>query len=305
MRLMPNDPQFNFYKPNTTLTSNEEKVVDLLLSGFLRQLTETVTAFPKEISHNIRLQNDVYDDLGLQDGTRAESEYYKQHSDYIKALLEDYVRRSYYDREAVYFATKIDFIRRELLLPVNEKRILSIKYKTAHGDLRHFNCKPYVIVGDNERNFHYLAGMSADSDSKDSDYIEAVFRISRIRKVSSLARSLGSGKLKRFECEALQQSIDKKGIQYLTGKEEETKIRLTTTGIKWYNSFSYQRPVYRDKLACSNGDTILTFDCTNAQIENYFFKFEKEAIVIAPTALAEGFLNRYKSAYKKYEKVKK
>lgn len=95
---MPNDPQFNFYKPNTTLTSNEEKVVDLLLSGFLRQLTETVTAFPKEISHNIRLQNDVYDDLGLQDGTRAESEYYKQHSDYIKALLEDYVRRSYYDR---------------------------------------------------------------------------------------------------------------------------------------------------------------------------------------------------------------
>jgi hypothetical protein len=301
-----NDQQLAFFKPCAIILPDEEKIVDLLLSGYCRQLIETMTAFPKEASLNIRLQNDVYDNLGLrEDWTWTESEYYKQHSDYVKALLEDYAHKSYFDREAIFFATDIDFVRRELLLPDNEKRILSIEYKTANGDMRHYNCKPHRIVADDGRNFHYLVGMSADADSKESKYVEAVFRISRIKKVSLRAKSFGSGKLKKYEQEALQQSIDRKGVQYLIAKEEEFQIRLTPTGIKWYGSFVYQRPVYRDKRPCPDGNTVLVFDCTKAQIENYFFKFGKEAIIVAPKALATDFLRRYKLAFEEYEEAQK
>ncbi len=306
MKQVPIDLQLAFYRPSAILIPDEVRIVDLLLSSFCRQLIQIITAFPKEVPLNIRLQNDVYDNLGLQDDRKwAESEYYKQHSDYVKALLEDYAHKSYYDREAIYFATDIDFVRRELLLPDREKRILSIEYKTANGDLRHYNCKPYGIAADDGRNFHYLVGMSVDEDSKGSDYVEAVFRISRIKRVSLRAKSFGSGKLKKYEQEALQQSIVRKGVQYLMAKEEEFKIRLTPTGIKWYGSFTYQRPVYRDKRPCSNGNTILVFDCTKAQIENYFFKFGKEAIIVAPIAMTTDFLSRYKMAYEEYEEARK
>lgn len=305
MKQATNDQQLAFYKPSAILLPDEERIVDLFLSGFCRQLIETMTAFPKEVSLNIRLQNDVYDYLGLQDDwTRSESEYYKQHSDYVKALLEDYAHKSYYDREAIFFATDIDFVRRELLLPDSEKRILSIEYKTANGELRHYNCKPYGIVADDGQNFHYLVGMSADADLKGGAYVEAVFRISRIKGVSLRAKSFGSGKLKKFEQEALQQSIERKGVQYLIAKEEEFQIRLTPTGIKWYGSFTFQRPVYRDRRPCSNGNTVLVFDCTKAQIDNYFFKFGREAFIVAPTALATDFLSRYRLAYEKYEEAR-
>ena len=61
-------------------------------------------SFPKDKTLKVRLRNAAYDLLYPNDsnGDWPEKHFYSSRASYIRALLEDYSRHSYYQREGIF-----------------------------------------------------------------------------------------------------------------------------------------------------------------------------------------------------------
>ena len=80
-------------------------------------LKETATSYPKGEGIKIRINNENYQYLTDQNGLCHEEKYYRRGKGrdskasagmYIKAVLEEYVRKPYLEREAIYYQEQIN-----------------------------------------------------------------------------------------------------------------------------------------------------------------------------------------------------
>lgn len=282
-----------------TITPAESRTVDMLVSAYKEQLIERFiyNPAPKEKTLKIRLQNDIYDILGPS--IPLADEEYRSAGNYIKALIEDYASQSFFRREEIYFRELYERIRSAV--GNGERSLMTVRIRSANGELVDYRIKIYDISTESDAPYHYLITLSKPAAESRSIYKPAVFRLSRIVKLYDTP-SYGSGKITAKEKKELLDAIKLKSIPYLLDDVDDYAIELTPGGVKKYKSILHLRPAADPSMTKTlrSGSQVMHFKATYRQIENYFFKFGKDARIISPKRAADSFSNAYLSAYEKY-----
>lgn len=248
----------------------------------------------------IRLRNNIYDMVHPANGSDwPEGRYYATAGDYLKAVVEDYASRTFYEREGIICGEVLDTLNLELEPRLPDRRLLVIETAGRGVPTNSFAVKPYAVLPDTGGNYHYLVGMSKRFDTREP-YKPVSFRISRILRVRPRPKSYASGKITQNELKSLKAALKKNGVQYLVGEASISRVNLSADGVKMFNSVLHMRPQPVSTVHLDDGSSILEFDCTEKQLSDYFFKFGSNAHILAPDTLAAAFEEKYESALKAY-----
>lgn len=279
----------------THLTDTDIETIDKISSAHRNFLISSFTRYPKDVPLKIRLNKELHDILYPLDAEWSGVRYKISQGDYIKSLIEDYARKTIFDRESIFYKTIIrDFENIINTANENRQRILLTLSTGAH-----FILKPYRLSYDYEADYHYIVGMGTKDGSK--DFVPASYRISKIERYSPRSASSGSGKITEREKKSIEHRIKENGVSFILGEPTEHIVKLTPVGMNMYNSIFHQRPVYERIQKNEDGSCLLTFIATSRQITNYFFTFAQEAEIISPEETRAWMKKRYISAYESYD----
>ncbi len=248
--------------------------------------------YPKNQTLKIRLNNKVCDYYYPFDGTWFGAKYKLSQGEYIKALIEDYSRKTFFQRENIFYKETINTLSNSIS---EQKGIIPLIYDGT----KKFYVKPFRLSNEYEAPYQYLVCLSAPAPDK--EMVPASFRISRITDIKDAVTSYGSGKIKEKEKKELERRIKENGVPYIFGDTIDIIVKLTPSGIDMYNSIFHQRPIYKDIHKEADGMTLLTFHLTERQITNYFFPFGKEATIISPDKTHDWIKSRYQEAFESYD----
>lgn len=265
----------------------KKRVVDKLVNQYEKELRAQNASYPKGTYVKFRLNRENFSILFEEDC--PEGKYYNSQGKYIKAIIEEYARKTPLKREQIFFGSRLSDIQSYI------SNGLLIKLKTRKGGV--YEVKPYDIRVDASGLYHYLVGIATFPANPDSKPRISSFRISLLSSVSSRPKSYRSGKVTQIEAEQIEKQIQKKGVQFLLGDAEEITVRLDDLGRKMFSSQLHLRPA-PDVI---DGNGIYHFSCTQSQIIYYFFKFGAHAEIIGPENLRDKFVQQYIDAIKIYQ----
>ena len=290
------DPELAYYEyKKGKLDPSEKQVIKTLAASKARKELEEIRTLPKQEQITIRLQNDVYDSLiNMQTGDGI----FRSSGEFIKAVVEDYASKPYFEREAIIYRDILEVLQAAVENDTKNRLLLQITLdKTALNSK--FDVKPYKVLADTGRNYHYLVGLSRPLKTQQM-YTPASFRLSRIVNVTFKPKTYGSGRITKMECNTIESAIKQSGVQYLLGNPQKTVIHLTQEGMALYNVIIHGRPTFSEHYKLEDGTYRLTFDCSKKQIVDYFFKFGAIATIERPIELTESFRDKYHDAYNAY-----
>ena len=275
------------------LSQGEEDTIKRLAKAHMNSIIHPQEKYPKDKTLKIRLNNDMYD-VFYESGDWDGEKHGILPGDYIKLLVERYARMTYFERESVYYKDEIE----KITTYIKEQNLLKLTLKS--GSKYYF--KPYHLSKAYEANYHYLIGYSK-AEGKDK-YIIAPIRLSRIPK-GKIKKLSDSGKITKKEKEEIEKRIKLSGIAYALSEPEENVIKLTPDGYKTYKNKYHQRPLYKgnDPEPDEDGNYEMTITATDIQIENYFFEFRGEAIVISPEHTRKRMLEWYELSSQRYKNI--
>ena len=264
-------------------------VLAALTDAYCDELIQHFTDYPKD--HSFKFQLNERNFLARMSWTDIHGYYGGHPSRYYSAMLEEYARKSYFERESIALKKLIDQIQ----LYIDSSKLIVITL--GRNETQKFEVRPYAILPDSLSSFHYLVGFAKPSNS---DIPEKIFscRISRIKSVEP--RNSRSGKITADQKNLINERIQTVGLQFLLHDPEFIRVKLTESGIKKYESQVHLRPPASIKQSCDDGTWIYSFDCTQRQAELYFFKFGADAEILAPDALRKRFLEKYLRAVDQY-----
>ena len=270
-----------------------QKTIEKIAKAHRNNLIRGFNKYPKDVTLKIRLQNDIHEVFYPDNSKWSGLEYGISQGEYIKSLLEEYARKTIYEREAIFYKDIIDDLNRYIHLET-DKRILQI---TLTNNNKYY-CKPYRLSENYEANYNYLIGISTKEGK--SDYKINSFRISRIKKIKALGINAGSGKITKKEEKEINQRIKDSSVPYMLTKPNHYIIKLSEEGMKTYNVIYHKRPAYKNKPEPENGFYTLEIDATDRQISDYFHQFGKDAIIISPLKARKEFSKYYSEADNAY-----
>lgn len=272
--------------------SERDAAVEKLLGVYTQKLVEhakemVCAAKGAKNGFSIRVVEDELKYLFSKEGL-AESAYYNDRVGlYMRAVLEEYSRLPYAERERFYFREDLNAISRA----IKEEKVLKLETKGAAGKKNTMYMKPVGIEQDGEHLYNYLVGMVGSTQA--GPWELGVLRLTNIKKATCQERrGVVSDKDKLW----IRGEIKEHGVQFLTDSSVKIVVRLTPEGERRYKRMLHLRPGYREKEGAD-----YTFQCTAWQIENYFFKFGHHAKIIEPRYLADKFKRMYQSAARQYE----
>lgn len=270
-----------------------DKTISILAQEHNNELQSISHNYPKGKSIRFYVRNDLVSYLMETDTTDEQGNHCKEDihyasvRDYFKAIIEEYSRKPYAERERIYLKEKYDTIE----TAIKNKHAVEIELSNGNS----YRIRAYKIDSDPQNIYHYLLGFSepAKVDWKDEPQIFS-YRISNIVRIKEL-KSV-SGHLTDAKRQEISKSIKQHGVQFLNGDLIEAHVKLTDVGIRKYERMFHLRPVLREKIE----PNIYIFHCTRDQIEFYFFKFGWDALILEPADLAEKFKRMYVSAANSY-----
>lgn len=277
----------------TTSSSTSKKVqdsIELLCTHQKEKLLHIIDNYKEDIKGETypphRIRNEFFEYLTEDFSLCQEDQFYPSIAQYIKAIIEEYVRLPYLRREQIYFKATIDLIEKA----ITSRKQLQI---TATPELV-FQVLPYALMTDAFSTHNYLAGFSYKKDEGRSEMLPCSFLISGIQKIQLIKSQ--NAILHSNDNELMKQALAQRGVQFLLSPEEPVIIRLTEEGKRIYDRQIQNRPFARDIT-----DNVYTFSCSLYQAEYYFFKFGAEAEILSPPSLVERFKEKYKAAYQLYD----
>ena len=285
-----------YTKPGRTvlLSEADHQMISRIADSHMNYQIASFKRYPKDKALKIRLNVDLHDILYPADYDWSGIRFNISQGDYVKLLVENYARKTIFDRESIYYKSEIDNLGTILSAAENDRR----RFLLIQTNGERFILKPYRLSYDYEGDYHYLIGMAAKYGT--TDFKTASFRISRISKITPRGASFGSGKITAGEKKEIEHKIKESGVAYILGEPVEHIVKLTPAGMNMYNSIFHQRPIYEHIESNEDGSKTLTFTATNRQITNYFFTFAGEAEIISPEETKIMMQKRYKSAFKLY-----
>ncbi|SKB92851.1 WYL domain-containing protein [Lachnospiraceae bacterium] len=238
---------------------------DLFQSGKSSAVTLTVSGSSYEIIKII--ENNLLKDTSL--------------SQYLKDMFNSYLSIPRSEREAIIFNDTYEDITRAL----KEHKILSFTNTTSGDDLSYL-VEPYVIAPSKEEQCNYLICMDRNSRKP------RTFRISRLRSVFVTADT--------FPIDPeIQKELREKAIRspHSVSLTVQAVVRLNKYGVRKFKAITKNRPI----VSKIEGD-LYFFDWPELQLEEYFKRFGRDAIVIKPESLKERIKKFYYYGLREYNK---
>ncbi len=231
----------------------------------------------------------------LESENNTEDLYYSSLEQFINTAIEDYAGKSNYERECIIFD---EFIGR-LSTYIKEKVWLNL-YNAEHNTSSRIY--PIIIDSDIMNTHAYLA---CYQPSEDGSLKPVTYRISSLS--SEVVPINGYDRMvSDEEYNKMREMILERGIQFLSSPAVDIEIRLNEFGIKAYERTLPLRPDYVSLRPVEGGDSnnkdaIYRFHCTEKQAEYYFFRFGRDAQILAPNHLRERFIALYKETLLRYD----
>lgn len=274
---------------------NLDAVVGILVNQKRDELIKEHTRYSRgRGSVAVRLHNNTLNII--QECMLSEPEYYRNISSYVRAVLEEYSRLPYIDRERIYFKDFFDRIetavmkKKQLKVTIHDGRQFLVYPQIAQeGDYK----QTTSIETDRLNTANYLVGYSKLPGQKKSEKITASFRISSLKeiKVCEEAAFLGETDL-----DNLRKRIESRGVEFLMNEEMEVRVRLTQNG-----EFKLSRMLHlRPRRIRQEGD-ISIFRCTQLQAEFYFIGMGADCEILEPASLRSRFADIFSAGEKIYK----
>jgi len=162
---------------------------------------------------------------------------------------------------------------------------------TVESGISKRSVRPYCIGSDRLSTYNYLVGYTKQQSGKDTI---SVFRVSRIK---SIINDGESGGISDYEVSKLKKAIEERDLPYLGFEPTRILVKMTPSGQWMYSSLIQNRPIYDSK-----DDDMYVFHCSEAQAENYFFKFGANIEIVEPATLRDKFKEMYQNASSVYKK---
>ncbi len=202
----------------------------------------------------------------------------KSLSGYMKDMFESYLSIPRNRREEIIFRDTYEDIRRA----IDEKKVMTF---TSNGVDFKSTVEPYMIATSKEEQCGYL--LCRDHFNGRT----RTFRISRIRNqfVSSDVFYIDEKVMERIRVIAIRSP-------HSASPDVHAAVRLTDAGIKTFKVIVKNRPAV-SKIS----GNVYYFDWPELQLESYFRRFGKDAIVLKPASLKAKLRNYYEQALKVYK----
>jgi hypothetical protein len=267
------------------LLTKFEKFIDIFLENTEKELTDKLLNYPKGAGKKFRLTNDNYRYLKDFSVESKENQIFQRPGKYLKAIYETYAELPYVEREKIFYSETIEKISDA----VEMGKIISV----VLNNNKTIFLKPYKLTIDHLSNFNYLVGLTVPEITQYKHDQCTTLRISRIKSISI---SREHANITNIQMKAIEEQLTIKGVQFLVDETTEIFIKLSNIGIWKYNTQFNLRPQY----VRIEPENIYVFNCTERQIEYYFFKFGKDATIITPKTLRHKFHSMYQEAEKNY-----
>lgn len=256
----------------------KRRVVEILTKKEADELMEKAAVSEKGQSFKFWLNSENFEYLTERSSECGEEKYYDRRGLYIKAVMEEYALLPFHERELVYYTPYVESIK-EAIKENKRLRVVTDKDKVL-------SIYPYRIFQDPLATTSYLIGYSKRYDFEDDEKKECSLKISQLKSVR-VERSK-SGFLKDAEKKSIEKNLNSKGVQFMTGREETVKVRLSEAGEYKYKRLVHLRPSFEKREG-----SVFTFNTTLAQAEFYFFKFGCDAEILEPEELRDKFRKMY------------
>ena len=254
-----------------------DAIADKIMNSYMRNtefksernaaITLTVSGRSLDIMHSI--ENNMLSRVSL--------------SQYLNDFFSSYLSISRKDRERILFQD----IFEELNTAIRKNSIIRFTSTSAPNVI--FTVQPYCIAASKEEQCNYLLCLDNETG------IPRSFRISRIRALYSSSDKFIPNEIRKLEL----QEIARRSPQS-TSKGIEAEVRLTEKGLQKFHFITKNRPDVLKK----EGNT-LYFDWPKTQLEEYFHRFGKEAVILSPDDCRESMRIFYKKAWEAYRKKEK
>ena len=202
-------------------------------------------------------------------------------SKYLKDMFNSYLSIPRSKRETIIFKETYEDISSAL----NDHRVLSFT-TTSVGDNKSYKVEPYVIATSKEEQCNYLLCRDTEAD------IPRTFRISRIRSAFVTKEIFTIN-------QEIKDELNEKAVRspHSVSSNVKAVVRLNKYGIKKFKVVIKNRPI----VSKIEGD-LYYFDWPELQLEEYFKRFGKDALVIKPASLKERLRKYYYYALREYSK---
>ena len=244
------------------------QAIEPLMDNYKRILLIKSAAYPDGKGFKFRINNDNMEYLSSDDSCK-ENQYYPTLGKYLKALVEEYSRRSFLEREAI--------MKSDMLSCRNSSIIASKQIKIKFGTGKSLRIKPYRIAVDAMQTSHYILGIIVSDDLYNNRLTS--IRISSIKSIHILQ---ANSRLKKTEIDKLESAVIHKGVPFIGKVETDILVYLNDRGKKKYQQLVHLRPAY---IKIENND-FYTFNCSIDQARFYFYRFGEDAKIIQPKSLA-------------------
>ena len=199
-------------------------------------------------------------------------------SGYIKDMFLSYLSIPRSKREEIIFKDTYASINKA----ISESRLLSF---TSRGHDHKVIVEPYLIAASKEEQFSYL--LCHDQRQKKN----RSFRISRLSNVFITSHTFKKDKI-------IEDELIRKGQRspHSMSADIHAVVQMTERGKQMYTMIVKNRPY----VTYIDGD-LYHFDWPEMQLEDYFRRFGKDALVISPKSLKTKLRNYYSRALEVYE----
>ena len=254
-----------------------DAIADKIMNSYMRNtefksernaaITLTVSGRSLDIMHSI--ENNMLSRVSL--------------SQYLNDFFSSYLSISRKDRERILFQD----IFEELNTAIRKNSI--IRFTSTSAPKVIFTVQPYCIAASKEEQCNYL--LCTDHASG----IPRTFRISRIHALFTSSDKFLPDESRKAEL----QEIAGRSPQ-AASKSVEAKVLFTDKGMQKFHLVTKNRPDVLRK----DGNT-LYFHWPRLQLEAYFRRFGKEAVILEPDECRESMRFFYKKAWEAYRKKEK
>ena len=254
-----------------------DAIADKIMNSYMRNtefksernaaITLTVSGRSLDIMHSI--ENNMLSRVSL--------------SQYLNDFFSSYLSISRKDRERILFQD----IFEELNTAIRKNSI--IRFTSTSAPKVIFTVQPYCIAASKEEQCNYL--LCTDHASG----IPRTFRISRIHALFTSSDKFLPDESRKAEL----QEIAGRSPQSAS-KSVEAKVLFTDKGMQKFHLVTKNRPDVLRK----EGNT-LYFHWPKLQLEAYFRRFGKEAVILEPEECRESMRLFYKKAWEAYRKKEK
>ena len=292
----------NQNKKNGTQESSKshnasKEVRDFDENGIIEKLTiaeeqSLISSLPKykdtPESFLFRVSNDnIF--LLTQDPTRHEERYYKKGiKAYVEALVEEFTRLPFVDRERIYCTKVVHTLE------------TAMQTETAvyifHTFGKKYLMRVFEITTDSLSTHNYIISRLIDTENSKMNNRIYTFRLSRIEKV--LEKPGISGAFTDEEKKKTALAVSKSGAQFLGDRISNIVVEFTDEGLKQFASQMHLRP--HVKKIRPDGHTY-EFECTSTQAIFYFRRLGATAKILKPAFLTREMEKWFHNAAEHYK----